>query len=155
MCATNISSLPMPIFDHFLAGNGYLGRKWYLFYPKTSQTNLTPNWGGSMSKMITLSKKMCELQTFTAFQCPFLVISWQEMALLGRKWYLFYPKSSQTNLTHNWGGSMSKMIILSMKMYVLQPFPAFQCPFLVISWQEMAIWAGNDIFFILKLPKPT
>ena len=42
---------------------------------------------------------------------------------------------------------MSKMIILSRKMCALQTFPAFQFPFFAISWQEMAIWAGNDIFY--------
>ena len=159
-----------------------------------------------MSKMITLCRKMCALKPFPAFQCQFLAVSWGKMLIwagngilfyskssqtklphnweahwkndyiveeivctkaisclpmlifghflagngyLGRKLYLFYPISSLTNLTHNWGGSMSKMNILSRKMCALQTFPAFQCPFLVISWQEMATWAGNDILSIL------
>ena len=78
----------MPIFGHFLAGNGYLGRKWYLFYPKSSQTNLTHNWGGSLSKMIILSRKMYVLQPFPAFQYPFWPFP-------GRKWLFEQEKRLQ------------------------------------------------------------
>ena len=50
---------------------------------------------------------------------------------------------------------MSKMHTLFQKMCMLQPFPAFQYPFLAISWQEIAIRAGNNIFNDPKILKPT